>query len=87
MEILSLSFKEIRFWATSLSIFSSNSSLYDHKRNWIDFDCGVIAEGKSVIELGEELFRYVLLAASGKKVKSEEAGFHDMAIFKQGVTL
>ena len=66
---------------------SSNSSLYDHKRNWIDFDCGVIAEGKSVIELGEELFRYVLLAASGKKVKSEEAGFHDMAIFKQGVTL
>ncbi len=47
----------------------------------------MIAEGKSVIELGEELFRYVLLAASGKKVKSEEAGFHDMAIFKQGVTL
>ena len=26
-------------------------------------------------------------AASGKKVKAEEAGFHDMAIFKQGVTL
>ena len=25
--------------------------------------------------------------ASGRKVKSEEAGFHDMAIFKQGVTL
>ena len=25
--------------------------------------------------------------ASGKKAKSEEAGFHDMAIFKQGITL
>ena len=29
----------------------------------------------------------VLAVASGKKVKAEEAGFHDMAIFKQGVTL
>ena len=28
-----------------------------------------------------------LAVASGKKVKAEEAGFHDMAIFKQGVTL
>ena len=34
-----------------------------------------------------ELFDYVLAVASGKKVKAEEAGFHDMAIFKQGVTL
>ena len=25
--------------------------------------------------------------ASGEKVKSEAAGFHDIAIFKQGVTL
>ena len=28
-----------------------------------------------------------LEVASGKKVKAEEKGFHDMAIFKQGVTL
>ena len=38
-------------------------------------------------ELSQELFQYVLDVASGKKVKAEEAGFHDMAIFKQGVTL
>ena len=38
-------------------------------------------------ELAEELFAYVLSVASGRKVKAEEAGFHDMAIFKQGVTL
>ena len=37
--------------------------------------------------LVEELFNYVLEVASGKLVKAEEAGFHDMAIFKQGVTL
>ena len=35
----------------------------------------------------EGLFDYVLEVASGRLVKSEEAGFHDMAIFKQGVTL
>ena len=37
--------------------------------------------------LAEKLFDYVIEVASGKKVKAEEAGFHDMAIFKQGVTL
>ena len=35
----------------------------------------------------KRLFDYVVDVASGKKVCSEEAGFHDMAIFKQGVTL
>ena len=38
-------------------------------------------------ESAKSLFDYVLEVASGKKVKAEEAGFHDMAIFKQGVTL
>ncbi len=66
---------------------SSNTALYEHKRNWIDFNCGSMTEGKDSGGLGEELFRYVLEAASGKRVKSEEAGFHDMAIFRQGVTL
>ena len=33
------------------------------------------------------IFDFVIEIASGKKSKSEEAGFHDMAIFKQGVTL
>ena len=41
----------------------------------------------SMEELSMELFQYVLSGASGTLVKSEEAGFHDMAIFKQGVTL
>ena len=66
---------------------SSNSALYEHKRNWIDFNCGSMVENTSLEELGEELFRYVTEVASGEKVKSEEAGFHDLAIFKQGVTL
>ena len=35
----------------------------------------------------QRLFDYVIAVASGEKVCSEVAGFHDMAIFKQGVTL
>ena len=45
------------------------------------------AKEKSVEELSQRLYEYVLKVASGEKVKAEEAGFHDMAIFKQGVTL
>ena len=66
---------------------STNTPLATKKSNWIDFNTGTLVEGKTLDILGEELFQYVLAVASGKKVKSEEAGFHDMAIFKQGVTL
>ena len=66
---------------------ASNSALFEHKKNWIDFNCGTLVTGESLDSLGNDLFQYVLEVASGKKVKSEEAGFHDMAIFKQGVTL
>lgn len=66
---------------------SSNSSLAGHKDNWIDFNAGRMVEDKSKEEMVQELFNYVLEVASGRKVKAEEAGFHDMAIFKQGVTL
>ena len=66
---------------------SSNSKLAGHKNNWIDFKAGSMVEDKSKEQLAQELFDYVLAVASGKKVKAEEAGFHDMAIFKQGVTL
>ena len=66
---------------------SSNSALAGKKNNWIDFNAGRMVEDKSKEELAKELFDYVLEVASGRKVKAEEAGFHDMAIFKQGVTL
>ena len=66
---------------------SSNSALAGKKGGWIDFNAGRMVEDKTKEELAQELFDYVLSVASGKKVKAEEAGFHDMAIFKQGVTL
>ncbi len=66
---------------------STNNALYSKKKNWIDFNCGTIVETDTVSGLSEKLFEYVLEVASGKTVKSEDAGYHDLAIFKQGVTL
>lgn len=66
---------------------ATNSNLANKKSNWIDFNAGVLVEDKTMEEEAKHLFDYVLEVASGRKVCSEEAGFHDMAIFKQGVTL
>ena len=66
---------------------STNSGLAGKKANWIDFNAGVLVEDKTMEEETEKLFEYVVAVASGQKVCSETAGFHDMAIFKQGVTL
>lgn len=67
---------------------SSNSLLAAAKRNWIDFDCGrLLEEGVSLPVMGEELLQYVLTVAGGRLVHSEENGYRDLAIFKQGVTL
>ena len=66
---------------------ASNSGLADRKSNWIDFNAGTLVEGGKMEDTAKELFDLVLETASGRKVCSERAGFHDMAIFKQGVTL
>ncbi len=67
---------------------STNSGLAGRKANWIDFNAGVLVEDdRSMAEEARNLFDYVVEVASGRQVCSEAAGFHDMAIFKQGVTL
>ena len=67
---------------------ATNSRLAGNKANWIDFNAGrLVTDDVPMQQLADELFQLVLDVASGKKVKAEVAGFHDLAIFKQGVTL
>ncbi len=66
---------------------STNSRLASKKSSWIDFNAGVLVEDTAMDELSEKFFGEVIKIASGEKVASERAGFHDMAIFKRGVTL
>lgn len=66
---------------------ASNNTIAKKKGNWIDFSAGQILEGRTFDELTDELFDKIVRTASGEKLKSEIAGFHDMAIWKRGVTL
>ena len=66
---------------------ASNSPLAQRKKNWIDFDAGRLLAGITLPKLGQELMNLVLAVASGKQTQNEKNGFHDLAIFKQGVTL
>ena len=66
---------------------ASNTPLARRKSSWIDFDAGRLLEGMTLEELGAELLAKVLETASGAPTRNEENGFHDLAIFKQGVTL
>jgi altronate hydrolase len=67
---------------------SSNTRLFDKKRNWIDFDAGRLVNGADLNAESDSLYQYIKAVASGKrKTKTEKNGIRDMAIFKNGVTL
>ncbi len=67
---------------------SSNSHLAQYKSNWIDFNAGTIAEGETKEAAADRFFQYILDVASGKiHAKSEKLDKHELAIFKNGVTL
>ena len=66
---------------------ASNTPLAEKKKSWIDFNAGRLLENRTLEELGAELMGKVLETASGVPARNEENGFHDLAIFKQGVTL
>ena len=66
---------------------ATNTPLATKKANWIDFNAGRLLEGRSLEELGGELMELVLATASGQTTRNEKNGFHNLAIFKQGVTL
>ena len=55
---------------------------------WMDFNSGVVADGEQTIdENGAELMDFVLEIASGKQTKTEQKGFREISIFKDGVVL
>lgn len=67
---------------------ASNSRLAGFKDNWIDFNAGVIVDGENKEKTADRFFQYILDVASGKiHAKSEKLDKHELAIFKNGVTL
>ena len=66
---------------------ASNSQLASQKACWIDFNAGPVADGESIPHAARRLLALVVQVASGQRTKSEEHGFREIAIFKDGVTL
>ncbi len=66
---------------------STNSNLYNNKPLWIDFNAGVIAEGEKMEDVTHRFIDFVLGIANGNLTNNEKNGYHEIAIFKTGVTL
>lgn len=73
-------------YTTPLLRLASNSDVARRKNNWIDYNAGVILEGKSFKEATEELMSLIIDVASGcKQTRSEAQGYRQIGILKQGV--
>lgn len=66
---------------------STNTWLYDNKRNWIDFNAGELVEGTDMKSLLQKFIDKIIAVASGELTKNEENGYREISIFKNGVTL
>lgn len=67
---------------------STNTPLYERKKNWIDFNAGQLVDGKPMDVLVDEFMDYIVALASGEvQTNNEKYGFKEIAIFKDGVTM
>lgn len=67
---------------------ATNTPLTTKKHSWIDFNAGVVADGTQTLEeTAVALLDLVLEIASGRQTRSEEKGFREISIFKDGIVL
>ena len=66
---------------------STNTTLFEKKGGWIDFNAGTVAQGESLDSAGDRLLDYVLSVASGQPTSAERRGAREISIFKDGVVL
>ena len=78
---------------------SSNTALATRKPSWIDFDAGILVDSPDSVQsetaqaqvaqeqAARALFDLALEVASGKQTRNEIAGYREIAILKDGVTL
>lgn len=65
---------------------ATNSKLAKYKAKWIDFNAGKLLENVCMENLRDDLFNFILDTASGKQTKAEQMNFHEIAVWKDGVT-
>lgn len=65
---------------------STNSTLAQKKKHWIDFDAGQLVNGTPMEKLLEQFINLIVQLANGKQTCNEINEFRDLSIFKNGVT-
>ncbi len=74
-------------FAVPLLRMGSNSTMANRKTNWIDFNAGVVLEGKDFDEAAREMLGLILEVASGKKQSlAETKGYRQIGMLRDGVT-
>ncbi|MBR6810678.1 MAG: UxaA family hydrolase, partial [Clostridia bacterium] len=63
------------------------TALSEKKKDWIDFNAGVLLAGTDMQTAAEQLFGRILSIANGEETTAEKRGYREIAIFKSGVTL
>ncbi len=68
---------------------ATNTALAEHKRNWIDFNAGILLNQpeQDWQTVTDSLLDLILDTANGKPAKNETNCCQEIAIFKDGVTL
>lgn len=66
---------------------STNNELASQKPHWIDFNAGCLLTGTSWQDATQQLLQLVIDTASGIASCNEQSGYHEIAIWKNGVTL
>ena len=62
--------------APSIKI-SSNTPMFERMSEDMDINAGTILEGRTIEEVGRDIFEEILAVASGKPTKSEQLGIGD----------
>ena len=67
------------FKPTPVLKIASNTSMYERMRDDMDVDAGtILSQGRSVEDVGEEIFARILAIASGEQPKSEQLGLGEV---------
>jgi len=67
---------------------SSNTAIHEHKPHWIDFNAGVLLEGRGLRETAAGLYDKVMETVNGQyRARNEVNGYFEIGIFKQGITI
>ena len=77
----------VAYAAPTLKV-ATNTAVFERKRAWMDFNAGTLLDGVRIDDMEQELFDMLIACCEGRyRASNERAGFYQIGILKEGVTL